>query len=322
LGGDLVNLGPFQDSFPESDWDGRDLTIDGGGYRIQFTAMIPHPTQVSSMVQSKWDLTLPVPYDLRIDTFQPIGGGPQHTLSWQWDGDPETISGFSVFIDGVGLGFTEDKSLPILLPDECGRSYHFTVSALGIDAPSVPSQEYIHTTDPCDLNAVVEFISLNLYGEVDDVSDCFLGIFPAENCYSYGRTCDGYQAVGWLTAEGATYQRVDIGYWQGDVDLYWPVNCYGNDRFYPHSLATMAEGQNIFIVPLVPEAPAVEFTATFIDLDDGPNDVFCKLDSRDHELTYRHIPFADWATYDATFELDCSAQTQATIVVRVRGSPP
>jgi hypothetical protein len=319
LGSDLVNLGPFQETVAESEWDGRELTVDGGTYQIEFTALIPHPTEVSSMVQSQYDLTLPAPYDLQIDTWRSLGGQTGHTLSWRWDGDPQAIEGFSVFIDGAGLDFTEDKSIDVLIPEGCGISLGFTVSAVGMDAPSIPSQEYTFTSLPCDLNAEVEFISLNIYGEVDDESDCFLGVFPAENCYSYGRTCDGYDAVGWISAEGLTYQMVEIGYWEGDVDLVWPVNCYGNAQFYPHSLALMAEGKNVFTVPLNPANPVLDITAVFLDLDDGPDNIFCGFDSRERDLPFHHLSAADWETYDETLEIDCSQETEATVVVRVRG---
>jgi hypothetical protein len=319
LGDDLVNLGPFEVSVPESDWDGRELTIDGGSYQIKFTAMIPYPTEVSSMVQSQYDLTLPPPYDLRLETSRSLSGQTQHTLSWRWDGDPESIYGFSIFIDGVGLGYAQDNTYPILIPDTCSLSISFTVSALGMDAPSVPSEELIHTTQPCDVTAIVEFISLNIYGEVDDESDCFLGFFPARNCYSYGRTCDGYDAVGWISAEGLTYQDVDIGAWTGSIKSVFPVNCHGTAPFYPHSVALMTGGKNAFTVPLDPVNPALEIRALFFDIDDGPNDLFCGFTSAERDLPFQNLSAEEWATYDETLEIDCSQQTQATVVVRIRG---
>lgn len=319
VGDDLVNLGPFEKSVPESDWDGRELSIETSNYQIKFTVMIPYPTQVSSMVQSQYDLTLDPPYDLRLGPAQAVGGMMQHTLSWRWDGDPEDIYGFSIFIDGVGLGYTQENTYQVLIPDTCGLDIHFTVSALGMDAPSVPSEELIHSTAPCQVNAIVEFLTLNIYGEVDDEYDCFLGFFPAENCSAYGQECEGFDAVGWLTAEGVTHQRVDIGFWQGNVKLVWPVNCNPNFDVKPHSLALMTEGNNIFTVPLDPANPSLEITADFIDLDDIQDDTICSFDSRQLDLPFHHLSLEGWATYDETLEIDCTDETEATVVVRVRG---
>jgi hypothetical protein len=319
LGDDLVFLGLFEKVVPESDWDGRELSIDASNYEINFTIMIPYPTQVSSMVQSRYDLTLDAPYDLRLGPAETVGDAVQHTLSWRWDGDPESIYGFSIFIGEVGLGFAEDTTYQFLMPDTCGLSIDITVIALGMEAPSLPSEVLTHTTSPCEVTAIVEFLSLNIYGEVDDESDCFLDIFPAENCAAYGRTCDGYDAVGWISVEGLTYQDIDIGFWQGDVKLVWPVNCYGQDLFYPHSLAVMTEGNNVFTVPLNPVNPTLEIRALFFDIDDGPNDLFCGFTSAERDLPFQHLSTEEWRFYDETLEIDCSQQTAATIVVRIRG---
>ncbi len=321
LGSDLVFLGLFEKSIPESDWDGRELSIDASNYQIKFTIMIPYPTQVSSMVQSRYDLTLDPPYDLRLGPAQTVGDMVQHTLSWRWDGDLESIYGFSIFIGEVGLGYAQDTTYQVLIPDTCGLSIDITVVALGMEAPSLPSEVLTHTTSPCDVTAIVEFISLNIYGEVDDDSDCFLGFFPAENCFAYGKTCDGYDAVGWISAEGLTYHEAEIGYWEGDVDLVWPVNCHQNVEYSPYSLAMMTEGNNVFTVPLNPANPELEIRAVFIDLDDGPNDIFCGFTSDERDLPFQHLSASEWATYDQTLEIDCSQQTAATVVVRIRGIP-
>jgi hypothetical protein len=81
----------------------------------------------------------------------------------------------------------------------------------------------------------------------------------------------------------------------------------------------MAEGNNIFTVPLNPTNPELEIRAIFIDLDDGPNDIFCGFTSAERDLPFQHLSAEDWATYDETLEIDCSQETQATVVVRIRG---
>jgi hypothetical protein len=171
-------------------------------------------------------------------------------------------------------------------PDACSLSISFTVSALGVEAPSLPSEVLTHTTSPCEVTAIAKLLSLNIYGTVDDEYDCLLRFFPAQNCYAYDRECEGYDALGWLTAEGMTYQRVDIGVCAGDVDLVWPVNRYGQDLFYPHSLALMTEENNIFTVLLDPANPVLEITADFLDLDDIQDDTFCSIDSRELDLPF------------------------------------
>ena len=61
--------------------------------------------------------------------------------------------------------------------------------------------------------------------------------------------------------------------------------------------------------------------AVFMDLDDGPSDIFCGFDSRLLDLPFHHLSAADWATYDQTLEIDCTQETAATVVVRIRGIP-
>lgn len=316
---DLVNLGPFETSVPEAEWDGRELLVDTGTYRFTYSVLTKGQMQVSSMVQSQYDLTLPAPYDLRLTKETLPIALVKHTLHWRWDGNPNDITGYTIYVDDKEFAVTEDTSRSVLIPTDCGKTIRFRVAANSEEATSIPSEELTHSTTPCAVSARVEFLSLNIYGEVDDEYDCFLGFFPAENCSSYGKECEGYQAVGRIFAQGTSYQMVEIGSWGGNIELYWPVNCYGQATFYPHSLALMSEGKNIFTVPLNPANPALQIGVKFWDLDVNPDDVICTFDSAELDLPFSHLTAEEWPSYDETLEIDCSAETEATIVVRVTG---
>jgi hypothetical protein len=319
VGSDLNNLGPFRADIPESLWNGEERVTGNNVYEIHYSVSVPGSSTATSVVKSERNLVWPVPYDLQLVSTPIPGNQPLHILHWQWDGDPNQIAGFLIHTNGVLTGLTTGDSMTVRIPNECGKTIRFTVEAFNGDIRSLPSEEYAFSTDPCELYAVVEFLSLNIYGEVDDISDCLFGVFPAENCSPYGKICDGYQAVGWIYAEGTNYQRTDIGTWGGNIESYWPVNCYGNEPYYPHSIKLMTGGDNGFIVGLDPQNPVLNFGAFFIDLDDGPNNIFCGFNANERDLPPNHLSPHEWTTYDDQLEIDCSVETQATVVVHIRG---
>ena len=47
---------------------------------------------------------------------------------------------------------------------------------------------------------------------------------------------------------------------------------------------------------------------------------FGRLIRDERDLPFQHLSASEWATYDQTLEIDCSQQTAATIVVRIRGT--
>ena len=99
------NLGVFKTSVPQTQWDGKRMGIMGAGYTLGYK-ILPSGSENPIGNYGYYDLTLQVPYDLEVEVGKSSSLAEQYnlnqkpTLRWKWDGNPNDISGFTIFFNG------------------------------------------------------------------------------------------------------------------------------------------------------------------------------------------------------------------------------
>jgi hypothetical protein len=173
------------------------------------------------------DPSMPVPYDVyehRVRSFNPVDP-LMRAVVWKWDGDPSTVSGFQILLNGVpyssGGGWSlvapTGRSAQVMLPQECGQHIRWQVRAVAGQAQSglsaltsdndyilPPCSGYVMLTcesiplhfgdwlrDECDPFYPAWLLELNGQGRVFDKGTCEGG-----SCLIRGRRHTGCESVG------------------------------------------------------------------------------------------------------------------------------
>lgn len=244
-----INLGTFRASTPRTSWDGSRQTLKGANFTIDYRIM-PFGSVDSAGAYTYYDHTTAVPYDLSVEILVPSiivnNENPnvrRPSLKWKWDGDRDTLSGFTVFMNGnpvrqVPANFA--WSAGIDLPSSCGGVYEFTVAAnLWDGAMSPPSEPFKHVQARCQLYAKVDFIWIQ-FAETDDGWD-----FPSTFI-----DCEEVQLYYTLYVNSTGHPNTEKQFW-GDGHLK-PVVCgkwWFEDLAYPWN---RNPGSDQIIVPIDP----------------------------------------------------------------------
>jgi hypothetical protein len=317
LGREIYKLGTFTNQIPVNFWDGRDQLIESEKYRLMVRVKPLGSIDVSNGVYSSRDLTLPIPYDLGISDSSFIGSAAVHALHWKWDGNPNDITGFTVYLNGNPYKTTSNQFLKLDLPPDCSVDYGFQVVANSNQAESQLSEGYVYSTTPCQLHAVVDFQALYIAGDVND-RPCY----HMADCFPHGLKCHGYEASFFIFAKGTSFQGREF---PKSNFHKWPINCGGNLRKgegvpflfslgYPFTMLT--EHENVFIVGIDPQNPVLRFGTVFVDHDDfSANDVICAFD-----ITWDKISANEWATFEFNDFIQCGFDTTAYVKMRIIGA--
>ncbi len=187
LGGKLGEIGTLSGVYPRQTWDGTRLTMGGSGLEIGL-AIRPLSGALDTSGQmttfSYDDPSIPAPYDVFEDmvrSFNPVDPLTR-ALSWKWDGDPSTISGFQILLNGVpynvGGGWSlvgpTRRGATVMLPRNCGTHISWQVRAVAGQAQSALSA--LTPDNDYDLPKCPEYAMVTFHGIQFD-EDC--DFYPA-----------------------------------------------------------------------------------------------------------------------------------------------
>jgi hypothetical protein len=192
--GEPQRLSTFQQQIPQSAWAGNPLTV--GDSNCQLTLKLQGTPGFLGMTTFEGSPGgLPAPYDLTyasIKGIDPTDIGSSFArsirdLSWKWNGNPQEITGFTIYLNGqplVKVQGADQRSFRIMLPSDCGAPPTWYVVANGIQGDSPPSATSTIWQSPCTQYARVEFAHLNLKWTCD-------GWCPGSNS-AYCRRLEAY----------------------------------------------------------------------------------------------------------------------------------
>jgi len=173
------SMGDFGVAVPKEHWDNRTLQISNTNYLIDFRIRPLGPTEANGAF-SYLDYGLAPPeqvtaappspdptgsYDPRIiDTLR---RNPK--LRWEWAGNVQDVTGFTIYVDGAVAGQVSDPAgaltsagprntfeTTLALPAGCGYSYRIEMRTNSGDAQSPLSQAYDYRQPPCQAYAQVD----------------------------------------------------------------------------------------------------------------------------------------------------------------------
>ena len=115
-----------------------------------------------------FDPTLPVPYNLQlVDTGK--RGNPFHPtdkiLKWDWNGDPDKILGFTVWLNGKAYKSVGASTHEVYLPPPavCGADVEIDVTASTFIGNSAHSETLEYSLEPCRALAEIQLISMHVF---------------------------------------------------------------------------------------------------------------------------------------------------------------
>lgn len=180
-GGEAYSLGRFDQSHPSTEWDGRALTGNGDSFTLVYH--IRPWSGPGGNPNALLDPDIPAPFDLRLardfnDCVAHMPGdlGSRITcalisypdmapLVWEWNGVPEQIDGFRVYVNRTAVGGTYvplqdvEKNLRVGVdPTQllCGETWRYAVSAFDLNAESPRSEFIALSGGECNDLALVE----------------------------------------------------------------------------------------------------------------------------------------------------------------------
>ena len=288
LGDRPASMGEFGVSVPREHWDNRTLQARAANYVIDFRIR-PFGSKDAAGAYQYRDYDLPRPYNLRVDVV--AGDDPvqnaywaQHpVVRWDWNGDPQSVTGFTLYVDGsivdwnvVNGPVTQwdpalgKQALAPTLPTSCGGTYQFQVVANSGHAQSMPSDPVEYIQPPCQRYLIITYDSFSFSylddGELGDCDDPELEI-------------DGFGNVGELEIE-----------------------C---NKEYPFA-GLLGDTPFEYILPIPPEKSHVTTGLYFYDhdffiIDWGPQ-VICAYY---HNIEFSDISDSEWQNLDQSFSVPC-----------------
>jgi hypothetical protein len=212
-GNKLNKLGSFSSKFATDTWDGARRLLEGGGFQIGI-AIKPLGAMDTTGTRTTYnyeDPSIPAPYDvLEMEIRSPSGNVDPLTrlLTWKWYGDPNNITGFQIYLNGVpyNLGWLAEpplvapnaRSEEVRLPHRCGDHIRWQVAAIAGEAQSRLSDPYEYDQPKCQLLARVKFQKIHLERTRDDGGQCDIlesyfeiGVNGKYRCFGCPSCCSG-----------------------------------------------------------------------------------------------------------------------------------
>ena len=315
------NIGDFAGHFSSIDWDGARRTMQSTNYKIEI-AIKPWTLGVElAMLGRYWyeDSSLNKPWGLAVSPPSDPGGGVgprERVLTWNWDGIPDRITGFQVYLNGSIYGFFPGSTIreaKVLDPAFCGNyPVSWEVAAAGQVAQSPRSDKLSYSLKECQAYAMVKFDQLHLTESND-------GAGVPTGCVGPG-PCLASDTVDLYFYLGVNDQRRQFG---------WSPSCTDNvlgsptrptvARDQPYAIQELASYWNspsyadTFIVPITDRSLpfSLNFGARFVDSDQcGTDDLL--------------VHYSDTYTFDnfqqALANTGCGVERTATLKDRDDGN--
>ncbi len=204
----LSDLGTFSGAYARETWDGTRRSLTGETYDIGVTLQAIGGTG-TRVTYSYRDSTIPVPHYLRD---QMVGTAPNkhlypksweqwflnRRLSWSWTGDPQKLTGFTVFLNGAkykSVSGANVRETSVTLPALYDRRIRWQVAADAGEAQSPLSQELAYDLPKSRAYVQVKFDTIRWLYTCDGwlCGDC--------------STCEAY---GWLSLRMAGHESFKL----------------------------------------------------------------------------------------------------------------
>jgi hypothetical protein len=249
-GGEWSELGDCSGIYPRESWDGIRRPLPGSGFEIG-VAIKPlqcgwweraRGTCGETTTRSHEDPVIPEPYDVRVVESRTPWAIDRlaRGLAWKWDGDPNSISGFQILLDGVPYNAGGGWSLvdpaarwfEVTLPQECGGHVSWQVRAVSAQAQSglsalTPENDYDLPPCPEPVYAMVTFNTVQFHYDCDDL-DLYWFLEVNGVTKHFHDSCDPC-AVGYCGLCRSTWYRIEddcgphsIGYMGRSVPINYP----------------------------------------------------------------------------------------------------
>jgi hypothetical protein len=218
-GGVLSELGRCSGIYPRQTWDGTRLRLEGGDFAIGVAIKLlagALDTSGQMTTFSYDDPFMPVPYDVvedRVRSFNPVDP-MMRSLSWKWDGDPSTISGFEILLNGApynvsgGLSLVDPTSrvARVMLPWKCGGHISWQVRAVAGRAQSVLSA--LTPDNDYDLPNCPQYVMVHFYA-ISFEEDC--DFYPAWWLLVNGQVKEFYASCDTDAFTGCLIKGLNLG---------------------------------------------------------------------------------------------------------------
>jgi hypothetical protein len=314
-------LGTFKEQIPRGKWDGTTMEINEGlmviGYRIQ-----PHGRSDAGGLYELTDYSLPAPRILGVKIQSDKDPQTQArlaraaTLEWEWDGDPQDLTGFVVAMDGKELAQVGDKyrSYTLTLPSSCSGKYRFAVAATMRDARSIYSAEYEYVQPDCEMYASVSLDTFTLTSHADgEPSSCD----TAELYYMFDLKSGNSGTGFWIWPYGNEEYEIE-------------ANCNQTYSFSSSMMRREASeygSGDLFYVPVDPTTSTIRIDFIFMDCDPWWPIDHC-VGGIDYICGYSRwitVPYEEWPAYTKEIKETCKEPHQGEqdgtvdLVYRVQG---
>jgi hypothetical protein len=231
-GGTLTKLGSLNSSLGTDTWGGAERMIECGALQIGVAVKLLEAVDTRKTFGDRdtggsgtgddggWlpeyttDPSLPVPYNIVFrDSKLPWECVPEcRTIKWSWDGDPKTITGFAVFVNGKLLSaapYPDMREMVVRFPiSSCGTEPGWQVAAVSgatiskLSAPPFPwykavctewikvkfdSIEFDWTDGPGDCDTFEAYYAINMQVGGNSQTKTFFGngLFKPLQCGVY-----------------------------------------------------------------------------------------------------------------------------------------
>jgi hypothetical protein len=319
VSGGSVSLGRFQESVPRAQWNGERLAVDESQFKVGYRIYYLGSEQAQGLYGYVDNGILqPTNLHMKVDTASdPVANaklGRRPDLHWTWKGDPGTITGFNVLLEGEFYRWADPEYnwTRVPLPTSCGGVYNLQVVAVSGEAQSVPSPVLFYEQPPWEIYAEVILDSFIITAFNDGI---------LEKDESPG--CDIAELIFDIAVDGI-YREF------GNDERSWRKGCGTHPfRNFQQTGGDKSSGDaNTFIIPIDPSVKQIVIKADFRDWDfneyliGDEKDFFCL------SFAYLPFPYENGANVDYTQTIPCPSpgatatggfDGKGSIVVRVRG---
>lgn len=312
-GGQLLQVGDFQVDNPLDEWDGRSLVLGEGDFSVTYR-ILPVGSLGAGTSQLYSAPAIIPPYELKDELAEDdltsfLYDPRDRILSWKWDGNPQDITGFTVYLNDAPVAQVapDQRSAYVRIPTWCGGNVSWQVEPIGKTATGLRTAPYSYEQQECPVTIEVQIQTVHV-GEARD-HDFPVSFSP----------CDEMETHFWARLESSAYTYTQKNYWGGN--FFMPMSC-GEFSFKDLAGNQGGPDPDIFQLGLVPPRGGdensivpVKLVIVFKDYDSlSPDDLFLSM------VWDLAQPLKDWVGFDQTFtEFASASDGFGSIDFRVRG---
>ncbi|RME91133.1 MAG: hypothetical protein D6770_01070, partial [Anaerolineae bacterium] len=294
------DLGTFSAHAPKETWDGRRQELRGAGFVIGYR-IEPYGPSTASGFFGYTDYSLPAPSQPSI-TIQRTSNASENerlarrpTLHWRWGGDPQKLTGFTIFLDGQFFrhvpnwqgGKPGEWEEMFLLPTSCGGVYNFQVAANVGSAQSPLSPSFTYRQLPCETYIKVTYETV----EFTAIDDGEIGSNDDAEVYYQLRA----------RVSGGEDKVMTFYSWDAPRTMVQHKEYTFYDLGLGNTRRTKNESMDTIIIPLSSEAtPKLTIMVDFYDYDALSLDDWLCLIDKDIRM-----PASQWKNYSSRYTTSC-----------------